>query len=83
LERGIKVELDKIEKGLQVRVTAVARPLFPTLSKFDKKSDNLIRGDRGQFPICSNVITESAEGVPVGLSRIFFQNSSCDTPDTW
>jgi hypothetical protein len=64
LECGIKVELDEIEERLEVGVTAVPRQLLSAFCQLGEKRDDLIRGDRGQFPICSDEITESAEGVP-------------------
>jgi hypothetical protein len=81
LERGIKVELDEIEERLEVGVTALPRQLLSAFCQLGEKRDDLIRCDRGQFANRSDVLTESGEGVPVGLSRSFPPNSSCGTPD--
>jgi len=65
LERGLNVELDEIEERLEVGVTAVPGRLLSAFCQFGEKREDLIGSNRGQFAIWSDVITESAEGVPV------------------
>jgi hypothetical protein len=79
LNGGIKVRLDEIEEGFEVRVAAMLGLLLATLGDLVQESEDLLGCDGSEIGVCAKVLTELGEGGTVGLDRIFFQNSSCGT----
>ena len=79
LNGRIKIGLDEIEEGLEVGVTSVLGLLLAALGDSIEEGENLFGCDGRKIVVCAEVLTKLGEGGTVGLDRIFFQNSSCDT----
>ena len=75
----IKIGPDEIEERFEVGVTAMFGLLFSALCDFAQERQNFVGCDAGKIPILAKVSRKFGERLPVGLNRIFFQNSSCGT----